>query len=102
MRKNGWNEAEVEFLKNNAGLLTDAEIAEQLSQMTGRKITRTACTQRRSRLGLKKLRGRKKNNGGQRFDTRVSTPPNQENTTVPSVVEQESNNVQETTGHGQF
>jgi hypothetical protein len=102
MRKNGWNQSEIDFLVNNAGILTDAEIAEQLSQITGRKITRTACTQRRSRLGLKKLRGRKKNNGGQRFDTRSPAAPNQENPTVEVAVEQANHTTEQSEGHGQF
>lgn len=95
MRKNGWNQSEIDFLVNNAGTLTDHEIAEQLSQMTGRKITRTACTQRRARLGLKKLRGRKGKTGAQRFDTSSVTAPKVEPASLPNpVVEQQESTVQ--------
>jgi len=101
MRKNGWNQAEIDFLVKNAGTLTDAEVAEQLSKMTGRNITRTACTQRRARLGLKKLRGRKTKNGGQRLANQVTTPVEAVTPASEPVVEQENHNGQET-GHGQF
>jgi hypothetical protein len=53
-----WSEAEKNFIKANASLLTDAEIAARLSQLSGRIVTLHAVRKARKRLNISKLPGR--------------------------------------------
>ncbi len=53
-----WTTIEEQFIKENAGLLTDALGAAQLSEIAGRKITVYAWRKKRQKLGLTKAPGR--------------------------------------------
>lgn len=53
-----WSIQEVEYLKENAGILTDNELADQLSQISGKEYTMLAIRKKRQKLGLKKVQGR--------------------------------------------
>jgi hypothetical protein len=53
-----WNEIERQFIRDNVEKLSDAEGAQQLSIMTGRKITIHAWRKQRQMMGLKKRQGR--------------------------------------------
>jgi hypothetical protein len=53
-----WNEKERNYIKEKAGDMTDAEIAAELSGMTGRHITLQAARRQRQRMGIRKMQGR--------------------------------------------
>ena len=53
-----WTEQEKEFVKQNAGVLTDKEGAEKLSRVTGRNITLHAWRKQRQKIGISKMPGR--------------------------------------------
>ena len=53
-----WSINEENYIRDNAGRLTDTEIASKLTKITGRKITMTAVRKKRQKLGLKKAQGR--------------------------------------------
>lgn len=52
-----WSEAEKNFLRENAGILKDREIAEMLTVLCKRRITRKAVCRRRQEMGIKKHSG---------------------------------------------
>lgn len=57
-RKSGWTDAEREYIRKNAGILKDRQIAVNLTKITGRKITADSVSQQRRRvLGIKKAHG---------------------------------------------
>jgi len=53
-----WSETEKAFIEKNAGMITDAEGARQLSAITGRPISIHAWRKQRQKLGKKKAPGR--------------------------------------------
>jgi len=53
-----WNESERTFVRENAGVLTDKEGAEQLSRITGRRVTLHAWRKQRQKMGISKMPGR--------------------------------------------
>ena len=53
-----WSEVERKFVRDNAGILTDKQGAEQLSRITGRKVTIHAWRKQRQKMGISKLPGR--------------------------------------------
>jgi len=53
-----WNEAERTFVRDNAGVLTDKDGAEQLSRITGRLVTLHAWRKQRQKMGISKMPGR--------------------------------------------
>jgi len=53
-----WNEVERQFIRDNAGKITDEEGARLLSEIAGRAITIHAWRKQRQKLGLKKAPGR--------------------------------------------
>lgn len=53
-----WNESERTFVRDNAGILTDKEGAEQLSRITGRRVTLHAWRKQRQKMGISKMPGR--------------------------------------------
>jgi hypothetical protein len=53
-----WNEVERQFIRDNAGVLTDEVGAKQLTEISGREITVHAWRKQRQKLGLKKSPGR--------------------------------------------
>lgn len=59
MAKNVWNQGELDFIRANSHLMTDAEIAEAIRRTTGRIHTESAVRGRRKRLGIEKKRGRR-------------------------------------------
>jgi hypothetical protein len=58
MDNNEWANIEIMFLVKNCSLITDTEIAQQLSRMTGKTFERGDCVNMRNMLGLKKTRGK--------------------------------------------
>lgn len=57
-----WSEAEVAFVKDNINLMSDKELANKLSGMTGENITYGMIRRQRRKLGVAKPRGRRKKN----------------------------------------
>ena len=53
-----WSEAERQFIRENAGILTDKTGAEQLSRITRRKVTIHAWRKQRQKMGISKKPGR--------------------------------------------
>ena len=53
-----WTEAERDFIKRNAGTMRDQDVADKLSQLTGRTVTIQSVRKQRQNMGLKKLPGR--------------------------------------------
>ena len=53
-----WSEAERQFIRENAGILTDKAGAEQLSRITRRKVTIHAWRKQRQKMGISKSPGR--------------------------------------------
>jgi len=53
-----WTEADKAFVKENAHSLKDQEIANALSERTGRKVSLEAVRKMRQKLGIKKKCGR--------------------------------------------
>tara|TARA_Y100000310_G_C20354760_1_gene656090 strand:+ start:376 stop:600 length:225 start_codon:yes stop_codon:yes gene_type:complete len=53
-----WNESERKFVRDNAGILTDKEGSEQLSRITGRRVTLHAWRKQRQKMGISKMPGR--------------------------------------------
>lgn len=53
-----WTEAEKLFIKQHADKIKDSDMAIQLSQRTGRKVTLQALRKQRRKLGIVKARGR--------------------------------------------
>lgn len=57
-----WTAEEVDFIKNNHGLICDEELAVKLSQMTNQNITTAMIRRQRRKLKLSKPRGRPSKN----------------------------------------
>lgn len=57
-----WNDAEVDFIKNNHNLMPDEILASKLSQMVGHPISTSMVRRQRRKLALKKPRGRPSKN----------------------------------------
>ena len=55
-----WNEAELQYIKDNLGLFSDQELATKLSEMTGEGVTYGMIHRQRRKLGVVKPRGRRK------------------------------------------
>lgn len=53
-----WTTAEKDFVKQNAGTLTDKVIAAKLTLMCNRTVTTQAVRKQRQKMGLKKQQGR--------------------------------------------
>lgn len=53
-----WTQAEKDFVKQNAGILTDKVIAAKLTLMCNRQVTTQAVRKQRQKMGLKKQQGR--------------------------------------------
>lgn len=53
-----WNDVERQFIRDNAGRITDEEGARLLSDVAGRAITIHSWRKQRQKLGLKKSPGR--------------------------------------------
>ena len=53
-----WNEIERQFIRENAGNVTDENGARLLSEIAGRTITVHAWRKQRQKMGLKKAPGR--------------------------------------------
>lgn len=53
-----WTDVETSFITNNAGIITDAVGAAQLSNLTGRPVSVHAWRKQRQKLGIRKLPGR--------------------------------------------
>ncbi len=55
-----WGDAEVGFVRDNIGSMSDHELANKLSGMTGENITYGMVRRQRRKLGIVKPRGRRK------------------------------------------
>jgi hypothetical protein len=55
-----WSEAEIGFVRDNIALLSDEQLANKLSGMTGENITYGMVRRQRRKLGIVKPRGRPK------------------------------------------
>lgn len=53
-----WNEAELQYIKDNISRFSDDELAKKLSEMTGETITYGMVRRQRRKLSIKKSRGR--------------------------------------------
>ena len=53
-----WSDAEKEFIKSNAGKLTDKILSVKLTQITGRRVTLQAVRKQRQKMGISKQPGR--------------------------------------------
>lgn len=54
-----WNDTELAFIRDNIALLSDAELANKLSQVTGQNISYGMIRRQRRKLGIQKSRGRR-------------------------------------------
>lgn len=55
-----WSDAELGYVRDNIGTLTDNEVAKKLSSMTGENITMSMIRRQRRKLKIVKARGRRK------------------------------------------
>jgi hypothetical protein len=53
-----WSESDREYIRANAGVLTDEVIAANLTRITGRPISLQAARKQRQLMGLRKRHGR--------------------------------------------
>ena len=53
-----WKEHERDFIRNNANILKDREIAVKLAKISGRTITEQAVRKQRQKMKIKKARVR--------------------------------------------
>jgi hypothetical protein len=53
-----WNQFEENYIRENYQVLKDREIAENLTNQSGRKVTKYAVTKKRQLMKLKKSCGR--------------------------------------------
>ena len=54
-----WTDTELKFINENQKLLSDDELANKLSQMTGQNVTTSMIRRQRRKLGIKKAKGRR-------------------------------------------
>jgi hypothetical protein len=57
-----WTDAELIFIRDNISILSDGELANKLSQMTGQNISYGMIRRQRRKLGIQKKRGRRPKN----------------------------------------
>jgi hypothetical protein len=55
-----WTDAEIGFIRDNIAQMSDLELANKLSTMTGENITYGMIRRQRRKLGVSKPRGRRK------------------------------------------
>lgn len=55
-----WNDAELQYIKDNLINFSDIELAQKLSTMTGENISYGMIRRQRRKLGVSKPRGRRK------------------------------------------
>ena len=55
---NVWTPLEEQFIRENAGKVTDSVVAMQLSEITNRPITIESWRNKRQKMGLRKAHGR--------------------------------------------
>ena len=55
-----WSDAEINFIRDNINILSDGELANKLSSMTGENVTYGMIRRQRRKLGVVKPRGRRK------------------------------------------
>lgn len=55
-----WSDAELGYIRDNISVLSDDELANKLSVMTGENITTGMIRRQRRKLGIVKARGRRK------------------------------------------
>jgi len=53
-----WTEMEKQYIRENAGIIKDSEVAAKLTEITGRKISIQSLRKQRQKLGLLKASGR--------------------------------------------
>ena len=53
-----WKKDEKDFIRNNAGIMTDKILAIKLTQITGRNVTLQAVRKQRQAMGISKKPGR--------------------------------------------
>lgn len=53
-----WNEAELNYIKDNISSFSDLELAKKLSEMTGETITYGMIRRQRRKMSITKKRGR--------------------------------------------
>jgi hypothetical protein len=57
-----WNESDLAFIKENISILSDGELANKMSQITGQNISYGMIRRQRRKLGIQKNRGRRPKN----------------------------------------
>ncbi|NBQ17076.1 hypothetical protein EBU24_02045 [bacterium] len=57
-----WNDAELQFIRDNLSSFSDTELATKLSEMTGEAVSYGMIRRQRRKLGVVKARGRRKKN----------------------------------------
>ena len=55
-----WNDAELQYIKDNLSSFSDNELANKLSEMTGETVTTGMIRRQRRKIGVSKPRGRRK------------------------------------------
>lgn len=55
-----WNDTELAFIRDNISLLSDTELANKLSIVTGQNISYGMIRRQRRKLGIQKKRGRRR------------------------------------------
>ncbi len=53
-----WSDEEKDFVRVNAGILTDSQIAKKLTEDTGRQVSLQAARKQRQKMKLRKCHGR--------------------------------------------
>jgi len=53
-----WTEMEKQYIRENATVIKDAEVAAKLTEITGRKISIQSVRKQRQKLGILKASGR--------------------------------------------
>ena len=71
-----WNDAELEYIKNNLTSFSDQELSAKLSEMTGETISTSMIRRQRRKLGVNKPRGRRKKNTNIIADATTATQDN--------------------------
>jgi hypothetical protein len=67
-----WTATELQYITDNSGTLSDEQLAEGLSRITGNSFTTAMIRRQRRKLTLKKSRGRKRKNKDSGLD--LSSP----------------------------
>lgn len=57
-----WNDAELQFIRDNISVLSDNELASKLTEMTNETVSCGMIRRQRRKLGITKARGRRKKN----------------------------------------